>query len=63
MTNGRAKRLERVVFGPRRQAELSKTLLGAAQPEKMAGIATFLASDAASYINAAVVHVNRGMEF
>ena len=45
------------------QAKLSKTLLGAAQPEEMAGIATFLASDAASHINATVVHANGGMEF
>lgn len=45
------------------QAKLRKILRGAAQPEEMAGIAAFLASDAASYINATVVHANGGMEF
>jgi 3-oxoacyl-[acyl-carrier protein] reductase len=45
------------------QAKLRKILGGGAKPEEMAGIATFLASDAATYINATVVHVNGGIDF
>jgi 3-oxoacyl-[acyl-carrier protein] reductase len=45
------------------QAKLRKILGGGAKPEEMAGIATFLASDAASYINATVVHANGGINF
>jgi NAD(P)-dependent dehydrogenase (short-subunit alcohol dehydrogenase family) len=36
---------------------------GGAKPEEIAGIATFLASDAARYINATVVHANGGIDF
>jgi len=45
------------------QAKLGKILGGGAKPEEIAGIATFLASDAATYINATVVHANGGINF
>jgi len=45
------------------QAKLAKILGGGANPEEIAGIATFLASDAAPYINATVVHANGGIDF
>lgn len=45
------------------QAKLRKILGGGAKPEEIAGIATFLASDAATYINATVVHANGGINF
>jgi 3-oxoacyl-[acyl-carrier protein] reductase len=45
------------------QAKLAKILGGGAKPEEIAGIATFLASDAARYINATVVHANGGIDF
>ena len=45
------------------QAKLAKILAGGAKPEEIAGIVTFLASDAARYINATVVHANGGIDF
>ena len=45
------------------QVKLRKMLGGGAKPEEIAGIATFLASDAASYINATVVHADGGIDF
>lgn len=44
-------------------AKLAKILGGGAKPEEIAGIATFLASDAARYINATVVHADGGIDF
>jgi NAD(P)-dependent dehydrogenase (short-subunit alcohol dehydrogenase family) len=45
------------------QAKLGKILGGGAKPEEIAGIATFLASDAATYIKATIVHANGGINF
>jgi 3-oxoacyl-[acyl-carrier protein] reductase len=44
-------------------AKLAKILGGGAKPEEIAAIAAFLASDAARYINATVVHANGGIDF
>jgi 3-oxoacyl-[acyl-carrier protein] reductase len=45
------------------QAKLSRVLHGAAHPRDIAGIAAFLASPAAAYINATTVSADGGVRF
>jgi 3-oxoacyl-[acyl-carrier protein] reductase len=45
------------------QDKLSRVLRGAATPQQMARIATFLASPEAAYINATTVHADGGVRF